>query len=71
MVLLEICEDHNVNAKCSIDTKREKTVFTTRAQVHHGESEAIDRTLPQVDCSYSEVLNNRTVLNKRIVRKNV
>ena len=50
--IVDICEDHNVvNAKCSIDTKKEKTVLNTRAQVHHRESQAIDSTLPRVDCS--------------------
>ena len=31
---VDICEDHNVNAKCIVDTKKEKVVFTTRAHLH-------------------------------------
>ena len=44
-------DDLHMNAACTLDTKNEKTLLTTRAQVHHiGESRKFDSTLPDVDC---------------------
>ena len=40
----------HINAECAPDTKNEKTMLTTRAQIHHiGEARKFDSTLPNVD----------------------